>query len=101
VELYKARRRYRSIHRRDDSYIVSQRAHDDLFGERRQGEIRRIYQLDTPVNKVPVLILRPIGIRRTPWLCSNYGGFALTVGLQTPAATRLYGYGYKPDTRVG
>jgi phospholipase/carboxylesterase len=22
-----------------------------------------------------VLILRPIGIRRTPWLCSNYGGF--------------------------
>ena len=94
MELYKARQKYRSIHRRDDSYIVSQRAHGDLFGERRQDEIGRIYQLDTPVNKVPVLILLPIGIRRTPWLCSNYSGFALTVGFRTPAATPLYGDGY-------
>jgi hypothetical protein len=43
----------------------------------------------------------PIGIRRTPWLCSDHGGFALTIGLRTPAAIRLCGDGYKPDTRVG
>jgi hypothetical protein len=31
-----------------------------------------------------VLIPPEIGIRRTPWLSSHHGGFALTVGLQTP-----------------
>jgi hypothetical protein len=47
-----------------------------------------------------VLILLPIGIRRTPWLCSDHGGLALTAGFRTPGATRHYGDGYKPDTRV-
>ena len=82
----------------------SRSARGDLFGERPQGEIRRIFQLDTPVNRVPVLILCTIGIRRTPWLCSNYGGFVLTVGFRTPAAICLNrwlqtGYSRRPGNR--